>query len=284
MEKKIDIVHNYNRENLLMMVFGGYAFLKKPISHFILNAIWSLSDFLLHLFTITMSAITLTFPSIDKGTAIQLGQTLCLLFATFAVRGINFYSSNGLKAASEILDCGVFVYGVEDADENEIKKSRVSQIRFIIKLYTLMILSIWALTSFLIPFLKWILSSSNDQIIDEMINPYLPQPIYMPFNTRSVYGYCVAFLSNVLCFFTIFVSFICHISLTISYALQFTAQMEVLKHSLKNIENRARLKLLKKDLAYGDVLTQSLYHIPDFQKCLYSCLRENALHHQELLR
>lgn len=259
--------------------------MKEPITNFFLNILFLISITCLHIFITVMSIITLFMFNMDKGTLLQVGQTLIWLLVTFSARTVWLYSSSNLRTANKLVLSGIFHYnGDPDEDELKIKRKRINQIRITIGIYTKLFWLIFLLTTFLTPIMKWAVISNKDPDTGP-VNPYLPQPIYMPFETKSYFGFGVAFLSNMMCFFSMFASFIAHVTITISYSFQLTAQIEVLSHSLKNIEKRAYARFIKgKTPRKSYERGEKLYDIPEYQQCLFLCLKENIIHHNAILR
>lgn len=276
-----DVLHDYIKEKFFVMIIGAYTYIRKPLPLFILNVMFLTCDSLLCSFMVVMILISFFVTEANKTAYLHLSQTLILFMGTISVRLVNYYTNDTLKLSRKIIRNGVFQYCDADIRIDTIKRKSVEQIRFIISIYTRMILATYILVCFILPLLKYCFLKPEPS---NAINPYLPQPIYMPFNTNNAVGFVIAFMANAVCCGTLFTTFICHAAATVSCALQLTAQIDVLTFSLKNIENRAQIKLSNIKPQFKSCAAGTLYGNADFQRCLYLCLRENIQHHHALLR
>lgn len=119
----------------------------------------------------------------------------------------------------------------------------------------------------------------------QVLNPYLPTPLYIPFDTRSHIGYICGMLLNAQLLYFAYGNAICATQIYISCSLQLNAQFKILNYSIRNIESRAREMYFKSSIYDHKIAIE----VPDydknaFQNCLILCLLANVQHHQLLLR
>lgn len=276
-------VHDFNKEKVLIMVMGGYIVLRKPFSHFILNLVYLLFIFFVFVYLIVMATATIVFTSFEKVIMVKVLQTVCLLFVGIALPATKLWTDQHLNEALKLIHRGVHSYVNEVPDEEyyNIKKTRVDRIRSLMPWVTKLSYCCAFSNTFFIPIIQ--VMSINDSTPNQILNPYLPLPIYMPFDTTSYLGFGFAFLTNAIFFFFLYNAIICLIETYLSCMMQVIAQLEIINYSLRNIDKRAYLKLFRGGTVLTG-LTEDLYESVEFQKHLYSCLRENVLHHQAILR
>lgn len=276
-------VHDFKSEEYVFMVLGANTFISKPIYFAILNLIYLMVIYLVYLFLIIMSFVTFTLMRSEHAIFVQVLQNLCILVAGIVEPAIRYFTRDSLQEAYILIRRGVYRYAESELNElTEIKSKRMDQLRFLVLWLWRLLLSNAIANAFFIPLIQFILHKGDSD--KQILNPYLPLPIYMPFNTRAPFGYTVAFLSNGVVFYFITVTVICLEINFLSCTLQLIAQIEILSHSLRNIEKRAGLKLCKDERGIREIRTSNLYENGEFQKCLYICLRENIRHHQSIIR
>lgn len=277
-------VHDFNNERLLMMVLGGYVILRKPTFHFVLNILYLAFVYLVYILLVVTAVATIIYESDKKVTVVRVVQTLCLLLVGISLSASKLVSENKMKQALKLIRKGVHTYLNEVHDEEyfKIKKERVDQIRYLMKYITKLCFSCAFSNTFFVPFIQFLTSKEDTR--SQLLNPYLPLPLYMPFNTRTYFGYGIAFISNAIFFFFLYATIACLIETYLSTSLQLVAQIELLNASLEKIEQRARLKIYKSSTKYSALSTSELYDNSEFQRQLYLCLRENVRHHHAVQR
>lgn len=277
--------HDFNNENILLNIFGGFALPKKPKSHFLLCLAYYVCVFLLYMYLLVLSVITMHARTDDKVIWVQTFYIFDYLLVGLYAISTKRFTNKYLNSSSDSLKDGVYQYKYENHDEehDNIKKKRVSQLRFIVS-FTYKLFLINALSNVtLLPLIQFLFK--NEGTADESHSPYLPLPIIMPFNTRTLYGFVTAYTAEVVFLFSMNVTLACTIEVYVSCALQLIAQVEILNHSLRNIEKRAYLRLIGNNFTHSseDGL-ENLYNDKEFKMFMNSCLRENVRHHQAIFR
>lgn len=275
--------YNFNTEGFILSVLGGYVELTKPTPLFILCKMYNISMHILYIFLILMSSVTI-YMQVKTGERSNLIETANM--ASYMLVGISFtmlrtYSVDAVR----LITNGVYRYLEEQPDEeyyNRIK-SRVDQKKvWASTFFKLCIASVFAYCS-IIPVLKYFTVKGDTP--DKLVNPYLPLPIYMPFETRTISGYCTAYTCQALYLFRFHMTLSFVLELYISCTLQLMTEIELFNYFLRNIENRAIKKMAIKHPMFQNINNfSSIYEIPYFQNCIYTCLRESIIHHQEILR
>lgn len=201
---------------------------------------------------------------------------------------INYFNTEFLNAASKTIREGIFSYEGEPPDEEHfrIKKRAVSDVRRLAKIFST-VLVIGAISNTVFVSLMHYFFARDD-CPDRPLNPYLPQPLYIPFNTRTTVGFAGGFLINVVYMFLLIGIVSCLFEIYVSSTVQMKAEFEILNYSLVNIERRARLLYAGGGTggapAKALTLPEDLFAAEGFQECLCKCLRNNVLHHHALLR
>lgn len=277
-------MHDFNKETQAINVLGGFVVLRKPLIYFVLNILLIACLFTLYVYLIVMAVITMMVTYNDKAVMVRAFQTLCLLLAGIVIPGIRYFTSYSLSTALESLKNGVFKYSEEGPIEekyNYIKDNRIYQIRFLTVWVTRLNFSVSIVNTFVPPIVQLIRLKGEDS--DWLVNPYLPLPLYAPFNTRSYLGFAVSFLTHGIFQFFFYSSIVCLVETYMSCAFQLIAQLEILNHSLSNIEKRAYFKLQGPQQLLVDNSSSSTDDRA-LQQCFYICLRENILHHHAIVR
>lgn len=264
------------------MAVSGFIWLRYISFRPIINVfIWTAIN-VVQLILAVFMVLTIIFTAYDKTVAVTVGQLVILWFSSLIAKIVFLFTVESLKEFISIARSGVYVYSGPDIGEYEIKKIWIKQLRSVMQIYRYIVLFTLIFTTFCVPSIKWILKMEGDY--PDIINAYLPQPIYMPFDTNTVPGYLGAFVLTALLFATILPTCIMQCSLTISSSIQLTAQLEVLNFSLNNIEKRALLRLKRDAGTKYELELDKLYCTVEFQRCLYYCLVENAQHFQAIMR
>lgn len=279
-----ETIHDFSSVPIIMQIFGGYVLLKKRDPKICLYILCSLLIFLFEIFMAGLYVTSIFRSSFDKGITMQLGQILIFWIGSIAARAIFIYTIDSIEIADILLNDGLFSYEGIEVDEINIKKLTVGKIKLFLSIYSKLLWFTFISLSFGVPLAKYLIFN-NEGRSDPFVNKYLPQPIYMPFNTNSVLGYSCALLMVTILLFTMIATALCHAQVTMSTALQFSAQIELLNYSLKNIEKRALAKLIRTGLQIDqNAHIEKLYFLQEFQRFLYLCLKENVIHHQAIIR
>lgn len=278
-----NIEYDFNNEKLMIMVLGRYVMLKKPLIAFILNILYMSVSFVVLVFLVIMSIVTITFKTLDKSILVHVIQTLCLVLVAIALPGSKLYTDSSLDVALRLIYDGVHKYQNEDPDDEpyRLKKARVDQIRFLMYWVTRVCFSCVFSNALGMPIIQLF---TVTEATGQVLNPYLPLPIYMPFNTFTFAGYSIAYFTNAIFIFCVYISILCLIETFLSITLQLVAQLEILNLSLQNIQRRAYSIVRNKGMTEQSQSTDDIHFDSVVQKQMYLCLRENILHHLSILR
>lgn len=269
--------------NHVMMNYCGYVYLKKSNpyrkSFLITSTVITLQDAIF----VSLSIYTLIITSFDKDISTQIGMNLAMWTATSLANTILSSVFLKLREAENLLKGGVYRYATSDIGENDIIRKTVKRIRFFLFLFQKATLFTMTLVVIIVPFLK-IVFIPKEETSTSTINPYLPAPIYIPFDTNGWCGFIFAMILIGLPMLFVILCIIFHSNLVLSSTLQLCGQFDVLIFSVRNITKRAFLKLIERNVKFANLSMDDVFMMPEFHRCLYFCLRENILHHQAILR
>lgn len=267
----------------VIMNYGGYVFMRKSNPNRKSFIITSTAITLYDIVFLSLSIYTLVLTSFDKDIFIQIALNT---FFWLPMTMVNFIVSavySKLLEGDEMLKSGVYLYETSDIGENDIRRKTVERIRFLFVLFSRIVWFTLALIVIILPLVKILLVPKDERSMS-LVDPYLPQPVYMPFRTDNRFGYIMAVIFLGLSSVFSFASAIFNMAIVLSCTLQLCGQFEVLIFSVQNIAKRAYMKLIEKNLGYSTLSIEDVHMLPEFHVCLYSCLRENILHHQAILR
>lgn len=281
---KFDTIHDYNSENWIISVLGGFIEVKRPLPLFILCKIYNTFCNLLYIFLFAMSIFTMYKQAAagDKSSVLETMNTANMILVGFLYYIIGNTTRESLVEAVKTIDHCVHIYNLEGIAHNIVKK-KVGQIRFIVSLLTkLFIFHVIAHLVFL-PLGQFF--TITEDTSERLLNPYLLLPICMPFDTRTTFGYILAYLLNALHIFRMFMTVAHAMEVYVSCAFQLNARLETLNYSITNIENRAYKKYINSFLFSEDKIPfDAFIHQEEFKKMICECMKEDIRHHQQIMR
>lgn len=280
-----DTYYDFYTEKYITNVIGGYIILKKPIVVFFTSILCILLVIFLNVCGVALGFYTLIFLAKDKSEMVQAFYAMGLMGVSIGFHITKYNVNKSLDSCSKFIRSGVYQYKELFQDEIiKYKMERIKRIRFLVT-FVGNGMYFCAFMNMFIPLVTLLLSGQVSEK-EEVVNPFMPFHIYVPFNTRTTFGYGVAYSLNGIVMFTMYACFSAHAQLYISTTLQLTMELEVLNFALRNITKRAFLRFYDRDIPfhYNESSELHLYSDPGFQRCLYLCLRENIIHHQLILK
>ncbi|XP_039292606.1 uncharacterized protein LOC120353354 [Nilaparvata lugens] len=184
----------------------------------------------------------------------------------------------------QTIDGGIFEYKTKygrDNDEKLINKMRFYHSLFQ-KLFHSAIATALAILCFLGPFIIKFFGNEDRKKIKE-INYNFPVPLWFPFNTDTVLGFSLAYgilffqISLIAVYLSAAIPFLVYV------AFEINTQYIILKNSILNLEQRA-LERYNVACSVTETQIQLLREDPIFERCVQESLKENLLHHIEILR
>nr|QQP19707.1 olfactory receptor 12 [Tropidothorax elegans] len=273
--------YDFLSEHKVILTLGNYLWLRKPLPMATLNICRAIGALTLQLYLGFLSIKTIFLTSFNKSISVELLQLLCFMFGSSALHVTLQITKDRLKAGLLLLREERYVYeGIAD-EQRAILQKRVKQIRFFVAVFINLTICCLFMNIVLVPALRIIFVADNFPF--NGVNRHLPLPISMPFRTDTWIGFSFAFISHGICYFFILITFVCHVQTSTSSTLQLCGEFEVLNYSLENIEKRARHKFLK-DGGWVHDADANLFEDEEFQNCMFFCLRENIIHHHQILR
>nr|QQP19734.1 olfactory receptor 39 [Tropidothorax elegans] len=277
--------YDFYKEKFFTNVLGFYIILKSPVIVYILNRVCILCVAVLYTCGVTSAIYTMKFIAKDKSEMVQSFYAMGLMGVSIGFHAVKNSTTKSLDDATTFIRTGVYRYNeIFHKELMEIKGRRISRIRFLVK-FVCSGMYFCAFANTTIPLIR--LAFAGFDISHEGdVNPFLPFFLYVPFDTRNVRGYLAAYACNGIIMFTMYACFAAHAQLYISCSLQLTLELELLNHSLRNLEKRAYLRLKDSipSSSQGSSSILQLYDTSQFQDYLYMSLRENIMHHQTILR
>nr|AXX83013.1 odorant receptor [Yemma signatus] len=274
--------HDFLNNNKWLKLFSVHLMTTKGSFWLLLNRLYFCLVVVLFgcFFLMCLGAILSTLD--DKETFLQAVHVFALVIVSTIGLLNRFLNDRDLKETVDILRRGVFRYPKDEGADEVSKKllvDRITSIQFISKWFTRVVLSGGFANVFFIASVKYLLSSDRDVTSARTLDPLLPQPVYIPFQTRTNIGYSLGLAVN-----CVLLSYICAIvasmdEIYVSFMIQLKAQLELLRISLGRIEERAMSRC-------GEKMSRSrdLYSSSGFQDSMCLCLRNNIRHHQQILR
>lgn len=282
-ENQGETFHDITSESFILMALAGFTLLNdltyRPL---IQIASWAVV-FIYQLVLLYLVILTMFTTSFDKTITMSLIQIVIMCCGLSVLKFVFVFTHLELKEFAYMIRNGVFHYSGPDIGEDSIRRARVAQVRFVIYMYKRAVMFTMVITFLVMPTIKWNLKVEGK--FSDIMSPYLPHPIDMPFETNSFLGYLCGSLLIFVFTFTMFTTCIMQITITVSCVTQLTAQIELLNFSLRNIEKRAFLRF---KASYGIKLynleLEEVYSSLQFQRCIYDCLMENAHHFFAIIR
>lgn len=280
-ENNVETVHDYLKQFKWMMFFGGFTRFKKndKVYPYYFSFRIAMTLYMIYLDIMAVTAAVLSYGNtIDMFEGFHIG---LLSMVTTVGLVISYASDDNLEELYKTTYEGIYNYEERkntysiNEEYLEINKKRMKEITVLTHNFYLVILSLGVSNYAFVPVIQYFMVTEDTS--GSLRNPYLPQPFYMPFNTRTVLGFSIGYSINVLFMIIIAANVFCMDTIYVSCVLQMKTQFEILNHSLKNIDKRADLILL------SNKNNNNKERLDKFD-CLVGCLRENARHHQALLR
>lgn len=279
MDRK-ETYHNFMEDKKLYMWIGGHLNITTfPYKLYVAFIIFG------HFYVIAntlAAAIIITNNSTLRMNALQV----CLLqLFSFAGIASRLLFNEDLNKAAKMIQDGIYHYDKEVLDEecSRIQKDAVSTIRFTAKTNRYIFLAnLWDDLGpmFLIKYFM-----SDGCWVHPGINPYLQEPIYMPFDSSTPAGFVLAYLINAFFFVSLIFIVISMDEIYFGCCMNLVGQIRILNYSLKTIEKRAYLNLARRrgwPQPDGSP-PMSIYKDEEFQDTLHDCLKANIRHHEAIL-
>lgn len=282
-EPNVEFVHDYFKELEWFMLIGGYANLNKNDKRY---SFYLLYRILMLIFLLFLDIMAATGGVLSYGNTIDMIQAFHIgLLSTVGTFGVitRYFSDDILQETLQILKDGVFDYNEKEIQKEyaAIKRENVKAIRRMASIFSKMIISV-AFTNFLfVPIIQIFVITEGPT--KSLMNPYLPQPFYLPFNTRTFLGYSAAYVINLIFMTFLACNVVCMDVIYISCTSQLKAQFQILNHSLRSIERRAYFMFVDN---YNDAFTRKYFQNNQHERLelLNRCLKQNIRHHQALIR
>nr|QQP19771.1 olfactory receptor 76 [Tropidothorax elegans] len=203
----------------------------------------------------------------------------CLLANTF-----RHMSEKELTEMSALFRRGIYLYDEIPADDqsDKILRDMKKKIQLIIK-YFIPVMNACLFQAAIGLFLVRRLFS-EEIWVDDGVNPFLQEPVYMPFSTRGYVGFTFGFIINVMGLFSIVVVIINSFGNYVTIIMNLVAEYKVLNHMLRTLDIRAYAEYTKGRSEIKRPIPQYLYSESEFQKCIYQCLVRSLKHHHTIIK
>nr|QQP19703.1 olfactory receptor 8 [Tropidothorax elegans] len=249
------LLYDFKNERMLWMCAGGFEFVRRPIVLRLLNFLYVAANGALYAFFGVTCFATVIRYSDDKDTAISAFFFLWVLLLIF---GLFLLRHTGERSLSEGLDqLSTPVLQYEDRERQDIVKGRIVQIRRLVLVYSVLSFAGAAVNTLFAPMQNFD-TATEDQ--SGNLNPYLPLPIDIGFDTRGSAEYISIYVLETFFMFIILVMYTCYLEIFVAVTLQTCAHIESLNHSIRSISNT------------GD------------QRSMYLALRQCIIIHQAVIK
>nr|QQP19780.1 olfactory receptor 85 [Tropidothorax elegans] len=284
-ESEKGTVYDFLTEQKWYLLLAGYTNFEHGTLRSLLYDVYKALVFMFLAFLIAMAwtgAYLSYGNTIDTVQAIHMNDLAMLCFLSLMTK---LSRAEWLHRTMDILRSGVYKYEdePEDKEHERIKSETVNQIRGLTRIFGKFITLVACTNTAFVPLMNFFMIREDGS--DKILNPYLPQPFYMPFDTKTFHGYLFAYVINALFMFILLPLVVCMDTIHLSCTLQLKAQFRILNYSIRNIEMRAVQKLVRnKSVNFSSVSLKDLNQTEEYQDSMYSCLRSNIQHHQAILR
>ncbi|CAH1396986.1 unnamed protein product [Nezara viridula] len=277
-----EVIYNFDKERELQMMMSCFKISNSSKLKRYLGLSYALIVWLFLFYEMCAGLYSFVLIIGDKTKMLETLHMAILVF--YALSHLTNKLKSDFEPVLEIFNKGFYTYEKDlDERQHEIRRNYVRNIRLVNKWLRRMTVS--SGFSFLLfnTAKKYIESLYKKRPSSIPINPYLPIPFYVPFDTSSVLTFTVAYMTNVAIMYWICVVTVCIYEIYISLLKQLKAQFEILNLSISNVVDRALRRYLR-GKAGPRQKVEMLYQQKEFQDCLLECLRENVRHHHVLLR
>ncbi|RZF42564.1 hypothetical protein LSTR_LSTR001359 [Laodelphax striatellus] len=236
-------------------------------------------------FFLYVGAMSMYYARSDLMTFVEIAHAYSIVFAFYVLLiahyAVSMPMTHGLY---QMIDQGIFDYKTKygEDDDNKLRdKIRFYQNVFQ-NVFHVAIFLILCFLGILTPFLIKFFGNKDGDLIKE-INYDLPVPLWLPFETDTVLGYTLAysFVFGEVALICVYLS--SAIPFIVFCTFEINLQFRVLQRSILNLEHRA----LERYNFYGNMTEQRVEILREdvfYAKCVHECLRENILHHIEIIR
>nr|QQP19713.1 olfactory receptor 18 [Tropidothorax elegans] len=197
-----------------------------------------------------------------------------------------FYYRSDLNILLRHIGQEFFQYDEEEPEiHKEMKRKNLREVKLLSQVGVVLYFFMGFIISIIQPYVYY-LAMKDEPLENERLNPFLPVPMYFPWDTFSTEGfvcaYILQFVGSILIVSNVIANGFSYVNLMVLFRCQF----EILNHSIKNIETRSLQRYKKK---YGTTpasfdTKNDLQINKELEKCFFECLRQNIMHHQCLIR
>ncbi|RZF44381.1 hypothetical protein LSTR_LSTR007956 [Laodelphax striatellus] len=236
-------------------------------------------------FFLYVGAVSMYYAQDDLMTFVEIAHAYTFILA-FSILLFIHYAFN-LPVAQELfklLDSGIFEYKTRYCEEDDSKLRGTMKFFYGIfqNVFRTAILLVVLILAVLAPILVTFFGGGSRQTVKE-INYNLPVPLWMPFDMNTHLGFWCGYLLVFMEIILIGLYLAAAIPFIVFVAFEVNTQYRILKRSILSLEHRA----LEKYSGYSrvkDPQIEMLRHDPIYARCVQDSLKENVLHHNEILR
>ncbi|RZF37812.1 hypothetical protein LSTR_LSTR007174 [Laodelphax striatellus] len=232
-----------------------------------------------------VGAVSMYYAQNELATFVEIAHAYAFMFGLSILLLVHY--TIHLKSTQELLkliDSGVFEYDTKYGEEEDNKFRKTMEFyNSIFK--NVFRIAIWVAYTILVIFAPLLVSftgEGNNQRLNE-ITYNLPVPLWMPFDMNTTLGYSLGY--SLVCFNIGLI--ILYLSASIPFivfvAFEVNIQYGILKRSILGLEHRA----LEKYIGYCGLTEpqkETLRDDPIFVRCVQDSMKENILHHLEIVR
>ncbi|XP_022207583.2 odorant receptor 23a-like isoform X2 [Nilaparvata lugens] len=250
-----------------------------------LNVLLIFSLFTSMLFFLYVGAVSMYYAKDDLITFVEIAHAYSFILA-FLILLFNHYAFN-LRATQDIfkaIGTGTFEYKTKYCEEEDEKLRGTMKFYHTIfqNGFRVIILLAFILLAILAPFLIIYFGGADRQRIKE-INYNLPVPLWMPFDMDTNLGFFCGYFLVMAEVALVGLYLAAAIPFIVFVAFEVNTQYLILMRSILSLEHRA----LEKYTGYSQMKNPQIDLLRDdpiYVRCLHDSLKENILHHLEILR
>ncbi|RZF42921.1 hypothetical protein LSTR_LSTR003637 [Laodelphax striatellus] len=236
-------------------------------------------------FFVYVGGVSMYYAQNDLTTFVEIAHAYTFVLAFWVLLSVHFvFKLPVLHELLQVVDADIFEYKNNCCKENEEKFKK--QNRFYHLLFQTVlnaaILAAVLLLGFLAPAMIKLFEDENRRKVKE-INYDFPVPLWFPFRTDNLFGFCFAYSLLMIEILLVAIYLAAAIPFLVYAAFEVNTQYRILKNSILNLEPRALEKyncVCRVAESQIEMLRQDSF----FEYCVQECIKENILHHIEILK
>ncbi|XP_039296350.1 uncharacterized protein LOC120354124 [Nilaparvata lugens] len=183
-----------------------------------------------------------------------------------------------------MIDAGIFEYktDIDEDKNNELRDTAKFHSNMFQKVFHLMCAGVFVIICVIPPVILKLFGVDGRGRVEE-IDYIFAVPTWFPFNSKTFLGFCAAYLLLFIQVGLIFMYIAILVPFIVFGLLEISTEYNILKRSILSLEPRA-LEKYNSGSGLREKDVQLLRDDAFYEQCVQECLKENILHHIEILR